>query len=81
MNTFSRRKENKMDKTYHLYGDNSGRVYNHAEITKYFKFDGGDYILCISDKKGDPRDNEFYTFTKGRIYSSYMGNDGTYRIK
>ena len=69
-----------MNNTYHLYGDNSGKVYNHEEITKYFKFDG-DYALCISDKKGDPRDNEFCTFTKGRIYSFYMGSDGTYRIR
>lgn len=70
-----------MNNIYHLYGDNSGRVYNHAEMTEYFKFDGGDYILCINDKKGDPKNKEYYTFNEGKIYSSYVSSDGIYRIR
>lgn len=52
-------------KCYHLYGDNTSKVWDFNSLSEYFVITQGDYAMCIRPLIGDPAKCEFYTFKRG----------------
>jgi len=65
---------------YHIYGDNSGKVWSYQELKEYFKIDGFDYAECIKDFSGNAENREYYSFKKGS-FASIMETCQGFRIK
>jgi hypothetical protein len=66
---------------YHIYGDNSGREYGHAELSEYFIIDGTENGTCIKDFVGDPVKQEHFTFFAGDRVNVMQQTNGTFRVR
>lgn len=66
---------------YHIYGDNSEKIWSYKELKEYFNIDGSDCAFCIKDFTGDANKFEYYSFKKDDVVSIMESCFGGFRIK
>lgn len=68
-------------KKYHIYGDNSGKLYTWKELKYHFKQVTTDYLQCIKDFKGNPENQEYFTFNKNQFIQLRMTSSGNLELR
>lgn len=64
------------EKTYHIYGDNTSKVWSFESVSEYFVVTQGSYAMCIRPLIGDPAKCEYYTFNRGDYVQINQTNSG-----